>query len=367
MQNCETENPKSISRRDFLRLGGLTLGALALRPWRNFPYLVDFPEAKKLGRATATINLRARPDLDANLIGKVYEDTVFPWIREVIGPMPYQPNQRWVETPDGYIWAPSVQPVANTPNPNPPETLPDSSMGPGFWAEVTVPYVDLSLANPPARSEWAKEATNPRLYYSQVLWIDAIERNSNDELIYRVTEPYGSYGDVFWAAAEAFTPLTPEDIAPIHPDVEDKRVVVDVTHQTLACYEGNTEVYFCQISSGAKFDAYGDPVEEWATPPGSHPTWRKLVSIHMAGGTTGGGWDLPGIPWTALFVGTGVAIHSTHWHNNWGVPMSHGCVNARPEDAKWVWRWMNPIVSYDPGDISVTMASPGTYVNVIEA
>jgi len=64
----------------------------------------------------------------------------------------------------------------------------------------------------------------------------------------------------------------------------------------------------------------------------------------------------------------GVAIHSTFWHNNLGVPVSHGCVNVTPEDAHWIFRWTNPRVPYDPGDIDVTtMKLPaGTEVDVIE-
>jgi lipoprotein-anchoring transpeptidase ErfK/SrfK len=152
-------------------------------------------------------------------------------------------------------------------------------------------------------------------------------------------------------------------MAPLSPEVEDKRVVVDVTHQTMACYEGDTEVYYCRVSTGALYNAQGERVDTWSTPPGPHPVWRKLVSLHMSGGTTGGGWDLPGIGWTTLFVGSGVAVHATFWHNNFGVPMSRGCVNARPEDARWVFRWTQPTVSYDPGDVSVS-GSGGTIVEV---
>jgi hypothetical protein len=54
-----------------------------------------------------------------------------------------------------------------------------------------------------------------------------------------------------------------------------------------------------------------------------------------------------------LFVGQGVAIHSTFWHNDYGTPRSHGCVNTRPEDAKWVYRWTNPIVDYTIGDLTI--------------
>jgi len=103
----------------------------------------------------------------------------------------------------------------------------------------------------------------------------------------------------------------------------------------------------------------------WATPIGAFPIWRKLISLHMSGGTTGGGWDLPGIGWTSLFVGSGVAIHSTFWHNNFGEPMSRGCVNASPEDAKWVFRWTMPVVTYNPGDTTVAWPG-GTKVEVIE-
>ena len=52
----------------------------------------------------------------------------------------------------------------------------------------------------------------------------------------------------------------------------------------------------------------GEKVDVWATPKGNFPIWRKMVSLHMSGGTTGGGWDLPGIGWVSLFVGSGVAV-----------------------------------------------------------
>jgi lipoprotein-anchoring transpeptidase ErfK/SrfK len=56
----------------------------------------------------------------------------------------------------------------------------------------------------------------------------------------------------------------------------------------------------------------------------------------------------------------------THfWHNNFGEPMSRGCVNARPEDAKWVSRWTQPIVLYDPDDVTVNLPG-GTKVEVRE-
>ncbi len=52
---------------------------------------------------------------------------------------------------------------------------------------------------------------------------------------------------------------------------------------------------------------------------------------------------LLGVPWTSFFVETGVALHGTYWHNNFGWPMSRGCVNLRTEDAKWLFRWTVPV------------------------
>ncbi|HEX2980027.1 MAG TPA: L,D-transpeptidase [Anaerolineaceae bacterium] len=305
--------------------------------------------------------------MDSASVGVLYEDAVVPWLREVIGPAPLgRVNRRWVETPDGYIYTPSVQPVKYQPN-QPLTQLPSSqTSGVGMWAEVSVPYVDVFLANPPARSPWLEHTNMPRLYYSQIMWIDDVQTNNQGQVLYRVNEKFGTPGDIFWAAAEAFRPLTEEELAPINPEVEDKRVEVNLDFQTMSCYEGNHEVYFCRISSGGKWDAEGNVVDKWSTPVGPHPIWRKLISIHMIGGTTGAGYDLPGIAWTTLFSGEGVAIHSTFWHNDYGVQRSHGCVNAAPDDAKWVFRWTTPQVNYDPGDMTVQMPG-GTIIDIVEA
>jgi lipoprotein-anchoring transpeptidase ErfK/SrfK len=85
----------------------------------------------------------------------------------------------------------------------------------------------------------------------------------------------------------------------------------------------------------------------------------------LSGGSASAGWSLPAVGWVSLFVGTGVAIHSTFWHNNYGEPSSRGCVNASPEAAKWIFRWSNPVVPYEPGDVTVEWPG-GTKVNVVE-
>lgn len=356
-----------LQRRDFLKLAAISLGALGLRPWRRLFTLPNFPQSEYLGRVTAgKVDLKSRPDENSETVGILYEDAIVSWLREAIGPKPYRVNQRWVETPDGYLWAGQVQPVRNHPN-TPEDALPQTSLGQGMWVEVSVPYVDLVLANPPARAPWLvnriASGLIPRFFYSQIAWVDQVRTDEAGQTWYRINERYG-YGDAFWAIAEAFRPLTKEEMAPISPGVENKRVLVNVDYQTMSCFEGDTEVYFARVSTGALYDYLGNRVDTWETPLGKHRIWRKAVSLPLSGGSADVGWDLPAVGWISLFVGAGVAIHSTYWHNNYGEPSSRGCVNASPDDSKWVFRWTQPEVAYDPGDITVPMPG-GTTIEVV--
>lgn len=366
-----SENAQSISRRSFLRLAALGLGGLAFRPYGRLFRVQDFPDYERLGRAFGKVEVKAAPRSDAPTVGTLLEDQVVPWLREVSGSHPFRYRQRFVETPDGYVWASDLQPVHNLPQ-TPVLELPQTSLGPGMWTEVSVPWVDIVLERGPVSPGFKArtEAGMPlRLYYSQILWVDQVKQDEQGQVWYRINERFG-YGDLFWVPAEAMRPLTEEEVSPLSPGVEDKRVVVNVEekYQTLSCYEGNTEVYFCRIAGGRRANRAGQPQPHSATPQGTHNIWRKQISSHMSGGTTGAGYDLPGIGWTVLFTGNGVAIHSTFWHNNYGGElMSHGCVNATPEDAKWVFRWTNPPVYYDPGDLySKDADMPPTKVTVLE-
>ena len=75
----------------------------------------------------------------------------------------------------------------------------------------------------------------------------------------------------------------------------------------------------------------------------------------------GRGFDLPGVPWVTFFTSTGVSFHGTYWHNDYGTPRSHGCVNLLPEDAKFLYRWTSPRRS---GWTRSTCTCPGTGTRV---
>jgi lipoprotein-anchoring transpeptidase ErfK/SrfK len=329
-----------------------------MRTWR----LSQFPQGEKLGRVLGgKVEIKARPHEDSPTVKELFEDAIVVWLREVVGTRQLWITQRFIETSDGYIFSPNLQPVRNRPN-VPLAELPALD---GMWVEVTVPYVELVIANPPGRAPWLGHTTQPRLYYSQIMWVDQIKTDEQGQVWYRLSDRYGGFGDFFWAAAEAFRPLSAAEMAPIHPQVEDKLVVVDLTYQTLSCMEGQDEVYFCRVSTGPKINSKDKPNGKWATPLGKHTIWRKLVSVHMTGGTTGGGYDLAGIGWTTLFASSGMAIHSTFWHNNYGIPQSHGCVNCTPEDAQWIFRWTMPAVPIETGDLTVS-GQASTKVLVME-
>jgi hypothetical protein len=374
--------PKQVfSRRDFLKLTGLGMGALALHPlssrWRvsrssQNLILPDFPKSELLGRNCTsdtslqwggTVPILTRPDATSLKVRDAHRDEVFPWIREVSAEAINlnNPNQRWVETSEGYIWAPYLQPCRNLPN-IPISVLPYGTNG--FWGEVTVPYVDLNLDNPAPVSGWMRDHVaynlQARLYYTQVMWIDQIRNSDSGTIEYHVNERYGNPGDLFWADGAAFRPLTQEDISPINPEVDPatKKVIVNLNYQTLFCMEDEREVYFCRVSTG---------IQDGSTPVGEHAVWRKLISVRMEAGVAGASYSLPGMSWTTFFVGDGVAIHAATSHNDFGAVRSHGCVNCRPEDAKWIFRWSLPNVLLEPGDLTWKDWNSGsTHVIVVD-
>ncbi len=352
---------RSVSRRDFLKLGGLGLGALAFNPFRIRKEIVrplpQFPAGEKLGRVAVTPNfysteIKSQPNSLATAIRDAAQDEVVTWNRMVTG-SDYRgaTSRRWVETPEGYIYASHLQEVRNLPN-TPLTAVPAGK--PGFWAEITVPYVDLQLQTAPASPavKYSLQTNQPiRLYYGQVVWLDQVGADANGVMAYRFNESPGhgyGYGDMFLADGAAFRPLTDEDVSPIHPEVDPaiKRVVIDATaeRQTLSCFEGDSEVYFCRISSG-----YG---EKYSTPVGAQAVSWKIMSIHMAANTgSDSGYDTMAVPWPVFFnTNAGAAVHGVFWHNDFGVRRSHGCVNVLPEDAKWIFRWTAPAITLDQSE-----------------
>jgi len=250
--------------------------------------------------------------------------------------------------------------------------LPTFEKNPGFWAEVSIPYVELKLDGDTPKAPILLDllANNQpiRLYYSQVVWIDKISTGDLGETLYHVIEKHGSYGDMFWADARGFKILTPEDLSPIDPDIEEKRIVVNLTKQSLSCFVGNREIFYTTVSTGAINTFGGQLTDVWSTPVGdNHVVNRKFISLHMAGGADNkatGGWEELAVAYTSIFSSGGISFHSTYWHNAWGTGMSHGCVNMKPDEAKFIYLWTQPGTPYEEGKYE-QQNYDGTRVQVI--
>ncbi len=356
-----------LSRRKFLQLAALGAG-YELFPkdipglWKQSDAdLIDqwkktYSNGTRLGRLTATLTLRTRPDAQAPAVGKKYTDNIVTILREVVGKGPAADphNHRWFETPDGYLWAPYVFPQ-DFQIQTPLESIPNGKV----WVEVSVPWVEGHVAPDESSPVFLLQPDNPAtLYYASIYPATKVVKDGGGRVWYFLDE----LAAPMYARAEGLRVITADEIAPISPNVEDKLIVVDLTGNllTMSARENGREVYYAVIASGGRDPDTG----QWSTPVGDHPIYRKRIGLRMSGGDLKTGYDLAGVGWTCLFSGHGEAIHSTYWHNDFGIPKSHGCVNARPEDAKWIFRWTTPVVTYPEGDAQVGMPG-GTRVRVV--
>ncbi|MFN8447955.1 MAG: LysM peptidoglycan-binding domain-containing protein [Anaerolineae bacterium] len=104
-----------------------------------------------------------------------------------------------------------------------------------------------------------------------------------------------------------------------------KEIIVDLSDQRTYAYEDGKLVRNVLSSTGLP----GTP-----TVRGAYKVQRKYVAQTM----TGPGYYLPDVPYIMYFY-AGYALHGTYWHNNFGQPMSHGCVNLPTSEAEWFYNW----------------------------
>ncbi len=107
---------------------------------------------------------------------------------------------------------------------------------------------------------------------------------------------------------------------------------VNLYEQTIAVYENNRLVFATIISSG---------IEPFWTRPGLFQVREKLEVTPMSGAFEADRSDyyyLEDVPW-AMYFDEARAFHGAYWHNGYGYPRSHGCVNMSPGDAQWLFNW----------------------------
>jgi L,D-transpeptidase-like protein len=144
-----------------------------------------------------------------------------------------------------------------------------------------------------------------------------------------------------WLSDQDASRIDPARRMPAWGKNGEKWLDVNVTKQTLVAYDGTEPVYATLISSGEA--GLGDPAHSTATKRGIFRIHTKHLSTTMASDEVGEEFELRDVPYVQYFE-DGYALHGAYWHDRFGVPKSHGCINLAPEDARRLFFFTEPEV-----------------------
>ena len=336
----------SISRRDFLKLGSAALlGAF----FADLHFdSVGAVASTMQGRVQATsLVVRDAPAFSGKKLRSVKRDVLLDITEKVYGGEQGDYNRIWYRLADeGWVYSGWVQTVESITNPGISE-VPET----GMLGEITIPYADsmYSINTSPN--------PGPRLYYATTHWITAVVVDKRDGSVWY--KAYDAATQVNYYTRPAWVHLlTPQELTPLSPQVPaaEKHIEVYLDRQLLLAYEWGALVYAARVATGRP---------GFESPTGWFHTFHKRPTYHMFGGADEFSiFDLPGVPWDSYITDGGVALHGTYWHNDFGHPHSHGCINMAPQDAKWIFRWTLPTVL--PGERLVLQPGTGTRVRITQ-
>jgi hypothetical protein len=165
-------------------------------------------------------------------------------------------------------------------------------------------------------------------------------------------------GDEEWMSPQdlrMFQPTAPPPL--LRPN--ERWIDIDLDNQILVAFEGELAVYATLISSGAK---------DTPTQTGLYRIWLKESEADMKNLKSEDPYSVATVPWTQFFYpDDDLALHTAYWHDGFGKPRSHGCVNLAPRDARWLYYWSDP--QMPPGWTMTTgvVEAPGSVVRVRSA
>jgi hypothetical protein len=126
---------------------------------------------------------------------------------------------------------------------------------------------------------------------------------------------------------------------PVGVGKDDKWVDVRITWGTLVAYEGDNPVFITAVSPGQ--DGVSHSANSHNTQRGTYSIGWKLITADMAGVDKAKAWAVDEVPFVAYYKDS-FALHGAWWHDDFGRPKSHGCVNLAPSDANFIWSWLEP-------------------------
>lgn len=305
-------------------------------------YLADLPSY--LSQEAGFENLQARvidrilwsfdePSPKSKRTRVYWHDLILPITNTTISDDETAYNRVWYQVADGgYVYSGSIQPVRTILNE--PRAIPTR----GVLGEITVPFTEARL-EPDAKAEFIY-----RLYYETVHWIATSTIHPEDGSVWYalLDDKFDRY---YYIPAQHIRLLPASELSPLSPHIpdENKRIEVRLDEQVLLAYENGQLVFATRTSTGGKRLS-----GTYTTPVGDFITYHKRPTRHMANGDiASNGFDLPGVPWVLYITESGISFHGTYWHNDYGRPRSHGCINLTPQAAKWLYRWTMPTVAPD--------------------
>jgi lipoprotein-anchoring transpeptidase ErfK/SrfK len=329
------ESTRGLSRRDFLKLSGLGLLGLILpgRPLSFFsdPATASVSEPALQGRIAASVLWAYdTPSGKGKRVKLYWRDLIVNIDTTAIDEDVTAYNRIWYKLEDGsYLYSGWVQPVRTILN-EPVTTFPKE----GLLGEISVPYTD-AYESPDTSSK-----VMYRLYYETTHWVvESVPGPDGNAWVRLLDDKFEQF---YYAPAKHVRILPRSELEPISPSVSprEKRIEVRLDAQLVLAYEAGRVVFAARAATGAILR-----VGTYTTPSGRFQTYHKRASRHMAAGDiTASGFDLPGVPWVLYIKDNGISLHGTYWHNDFGHPRSHGCINLSPSAAKWLYRWSMPFV-----------------------
>jgi lipoprotein-anchoring transpeptidase ErfK/SrfK len=338
---------KQISRREFIKLMGA--GAAALGFPASFPAFSAAQPFLSYGRVLEPdTKIFSEPSASSSVSKVYWKDAVLPIVHRIDGEQTGEGSWYYLAGV-GFAQTDLIQTVSFE------LQEPDEDISrQGSLAEVTVPY---------AAARYHPSFNNQQLYryyYGSTHWVNKLVYDKYGRAWYRVKDD--KYPDQErWVLASRLRVIPKEELAPISSDVpaEEKSILVNLSEQTVTAFEFGSQVFSAVISSG---DQQANP--NYQTPTGIFRVGFKRPSQHMLPwDQTFGDYDLPGVPWVCYFSLQAHAFHGAYWHNGFGTPRSHGCVNLTPQDARWIYRWTTPVVQAH--DDMESSERGGTIVEVV--
>lgn len=360
-------------------------------------------------RLRRSIVVRLTPDENGKAIGTVAQDTRVGWKKVAAGPG----CERWVQiTPRGWVCDRYLEPTSKAAAGVELPKLKEGELVPGTFARVTKDGADAFKSVTDAEKAKPSRHLVPgiKVRKADVEVVDGklFWKTTEGELIeygrLALLEPSRFVGvdlrdegarklPFAWVRkpkGDATAPLRPRTIVAVRDVSEGGKTVVtdkgtfargqlhlalptapppttlddekwfdvDLDEQVVVAYEGTRPVYATLISSGSK---------KWPTPAGIYRVWIKFAETDMNGQMGDEDpYSVATVPWT-MFFAKDLAFHTAYWHDAFGEPRSHGCLNLSPRDARALYFWASPEVPAGWSMAHGIVEAPGALVRVRSA